>query len=584
MKLTRLILCLLLAGLMLAGCTTPGAADDATTPPDADTTPSDVSDTSAAAGGTVLFDENVSYTVVRAEDVPSSMRDMTVELKNRLSELLGATVRIGTDWQKRGTEPDPEAREILFGYTNRPETAEVLATLGSEDYAIRKVGNKIVIAACNIENLKLAGEYFTSELLEAEKKGDRTVITMKSDYTHTAGKTELFGASNPLSGYRVVYAAGDSYAENAAGTLVKAVKKLCDVTLDAVTDATAAQDCEILVGESRRTETKPLGSMSGLEFTIRVEGKKLVIGGGTASATALAVDSFVGSFASGLCTPDVRIAADYHRDEKGTVTLSDGEDPALAEGADLRIMSFNILAELWNDKPPIAGRDTKLATILYCYQPDVVGLQEVTPAWYSALDKLVGGTYEFAIRNIPAGGADYSTLMYNTEKVELLESGCTVYSLGNDPKLRNLTWGHFRRKADGATFIVTSTHWDLSSNAHMQKVQAVENGQLINELYAKYNCPIFSTGDYNETEQSDDFKGFLAATGMQDPKYTAAVINRAGKSTHKRGSTPGTDTKLCIDHIATTGGVDVRYYNTLIAQTALDVSDHSPIYIDVKLK
>lgn len=583
MKFTRLFLCLLLAVLMLAGCTTPGIADSTTTPDDAATTPPS-SDTDAPAGGTVLFDNNVSYTVVRAEETSAQIRDMTVELNKQLTNMLGETVRISTDWVKRGTEPDPEAREILFGNTNRPETAEVLATLGSEDYAIRKVGNKIVIAACNLEYLKLASEYFVSELLTVQKNGDKNIITMRSDYTHTAGKTDLFGESNPLSSYRLVHAVGNSYSEDAAKTLVKAVSKLCGVTLDIVNDATAAQEHEILIGKSRRTEAKSLNSMSGLEYTIRVEGKKLVIGGGTPSATSLAVEKFIDGFASGLCTPDIRLSTDYHHDETGTITLNGGEDPALAEGADMRIMSFNILAELWNDKPPIAGRDVKLATLLYAYQPDVVGLQEVTPAWYSAIDKLFDGTYKFAIRNIPNGGANYSTLLYNIERVELLESGCTVYSIGNDPKMRNLTWGYFRRKSDGATFIVTSTHWDLGSNSHMQKVQAVENGKLINELYAKYKCPIFATGDYNENEQTEDFKGFLATTGMQDPKYTAAVVNRACKTTHKLGSAPGTETTLCIDHIAASANIDVRYYNTLVSQLALDISDHNPIYIDVKLK
>ena len=118
----------------------------------------------------------------------------------------------------------------------------------------------------------------------------------------------------------------------------------------------------------------------------------------------------------------------------------------------------------------------------------------------------------------------------------------------------------------------------------MQQVQAVENAKLINELVAKYKCPVFSTGDYNQAETSDDFKGFMAATGMQDPKYTADVINRACKTTHTRGSKPSASAAVCIDHIATSAGVDVRYYNTLFCSAAIDASDHCPIYIDVKLK
>lgn len=583
MKTLRLLTCLLLALLMLAGCADPEGPDTPdTTPPAGETT---APSTTAGQSATVLFDGDIAYSVVRADECPQSMVKLSVEFKNRISELLGVrSIGIVTDWQKPGTEPDPEAHEILFGYTNRPETAEVLETLHCGDFAIRRVGNKIVVAAVTPEDLRLAADYFITQLVTVQKQGDKTVMSMSSDYIKTTGSTDLFSAQNPLSGYRIVYAKGDSYAEGSAATLAKAIVGQCGVTLETVPDTTPEGECEILVGVSKRAASKSLESLTGINYAIRVEGKKLVLGGGNAMATSQAVDSFIFDFASGLCTPDVRISNGYSFTNSGSVALSDGEDPALAEGADLRVMSFNIQAEMWNDMPPIAGRDLKLATVLYCYSPDVVGLQEVTADWYRAIDSLMSGTYEFAVRRIPAGGVDYSTLLYNTERVELLESGCEVYSLGNDPKLRNLTWGHFRRKSDGATFIVTSTHWDLSSNAHMQKVQAIENAKHVNELYKRFNCPIFCTGDYNESEKTEDFTTFLSSTGMQDPKYSAAVVNRGGKSTHTRGSTPATDSSLCIDHIATTGGVDVRYYNTLIAQTALDVSDHCPIYIDVRLK
>lgn len=581
MKIFRIVMCIVLALLMLAGCNNTGADNDTTTP--AQDTSLPTSDT--AQDGKILFSDDVSYTIIRAEDSPQVITDIAVALKNRIADMLESkSIKINTDWVRRGEQPDPETREILVGYTNRDETAQVIQTLNNGDFAIRTVGNKVVIAACTADDLRTAAEYFTSQLVSVEKQGDKNIMKMKQDYTYLSGNRNLFDEANPLSTYRLVYASGNKNTKDAADRLASAVEKLCGVKLDVVPDKTAAQDCEILVGLSSRSQTAVLKNMTGLEYTVRTDGKKLVIGGGTNMSTMLAADEFATTFLSGMCVPDFRISDNYLCDGKGSITLSDGEDPALAEGADLRIMSFNILAELWNDKPPVAGRDTNVARILYCYRPDVVGLQEVTAVWYDALDNLMEGTYAFAVRTIPSGGPDYSTLMYNTETVELLDSGCTVYSQGNSPLLRNLTWGYFRRKSDGTTFIVTSTHWDLGSNAAMQQVQAVENAKLINELVAKYKCPVFSTGDYNQAETSYDFKGFMAATGMQDPKYTADVINRACKTTHTRGSKPSASAAVCIDHIATSAGVDVRYYNTLFCSAAIDASDHCPIYIDVKLK
>lgn len=581
MKIFRIVMCIVLALLMLAGCNNTGADNDTTTP--AQDTSLPTSDTEQ--NGKILFSDDVSYTIIRAEDSPQVITDIAVALKNRIADMLESkSIKINTDWVRRGEQPDPETREILVGYTNRDETAQVIQTLNSGDFAIRTVGNKVVIAACTADDLRTAAEYFTSQLVSVEKQGDKNIMKMKQDYTYLSGNRNLFDEANPMSAYRLVYASGNKNTKDAADRLASAVEKLCGVKLDVVPDKTAAQDCEILVGLSSRSQTAVLKNMTGLEYTVRTDGKKLVIGGGTNMSTMLAADEFATTFLSGMCVPDFRISDNYLCDGKGSITLSDGEDPALAEGADLRIMSFNILAELWNDKPPVAGRDTNVARILYCYRPDVVGLQEVTAVWYDALDNLMEGTYAFAVRTIPSGGPDYSTLMYNTETVELLDSGCTVYSQGNSPLLRNLTWGYFRRKSDGTTFIVTSTHWDLGSNAAMQQVQAVENAKLINELVAKYKCPVFSTGDYNQAETSYDFKGFMAATGMQDPKYTADVISRACKTTHTRGSKPSASAAVCIDHIATSAGVDVRYYNTLFCSAAIDASDHCPIYIDVKLK
>ena len=40
------------------------------------------------------------------------------------------------------------------------------------------------------------------------------------------------------------------------------------------------------------------------------------------------------------------------------------ETAELAEGADIRVMSYNILHPDWNDKIPIKGRDEKVMNIL----------------------------------------------------------------------------------------------------------------------------------------------------------------------------------------------------------------------------
>ena len=77
------------------------------------------------------------------------------------------------------------------------------------------------------------------------------------------------------------------------------------------------------------------------------------------------------------------------------------------------------------------------------------------------------------------------------------------------------TWARFRRKSDGAEYIVICTHGDIKDDK--RQVQWGEKATPINDLYEKYKLPIFSTGDYNGNEE-DLFDDFLKETNMIAPK------------------------------------------------------------------
>ena len=71
------------------------------------------------------------------------------------------------------------------------------------------------------------------------------------------------------------------------------------------------------------------------------------------------------------------------------------DNPELAEGADLRIMSFNILHPEWS-RVPVKGRDEIVAEILRYYTPDVVALQEAGAQWHKTLKPILADTGEYA--------------------------------------------------------------------------------------------------------------------------------------------------------------------------------------------
>ena len=72
---------------------------------------------------------------------------------------------------------------------------------------------------------------------------------------------------------------------------------------------------------------------------------------------------------------------------------------ALSDGADIRIMSYNILHPDWSHVP-IQGRDALVADILLCYRPDVAAIQEAGAKCHKTLKALLvdNGYYAPACR------------------------------------------------------------------------------------------------------------------------------------------------------------------------------------------
>ena len=571
-----LTVCLLIA-LMLTGCT----PDNKDLPDEADTTTPAISDSDTTPSLT-LFDANTSYAVIRAEECDTETMNMAANFRLALKDMTTFKVDIKTDWIRRDETPDPEALEILVANTNRPESDQVLESIGFNDYAIKVVGKKLVIAAHKADTLQAALDYALQKLI---KVADDGTVTLSAEYTYQSGVSDVINGNGDLAEYKIVVSPSDSSAKDLAKELQKAIKDTCGAELKIVGAHVAASEKEFLIGNTNRAEsTTVLSKLSGLEYAIAVSGSKIILGGNTNMATSLAIDAFIEKFLINDFSDVCKVPSNYNEVNTGTITLKGGEDPALAEGADLRIMSFNILAELWDTKAKatLPGREENVAAILLSYMPDVVGLQETTDLWYSLLEPKLEGVYKFASHKIPSGKTNYSTLMYNVQTTQLIECKTVVYSKGNSSQMRNLTWGRFRRISDGAEYIVTCTHWDITNDRI--DAQWPENAQLIKELYEKYKLPIFATGDYN-ADETEQFKSFMAKTGMLDPKYKAKTINNAGKTYHDLGQKPSSS-EYAIDHIPCMpiDGTELLYYNVLKCQAALDASDHCPIYIDVKLK
>ena len=322
-------------------------------------------------------------------------------------------------------------------------------------------------------------------------------------------------------------------------------------------------------------------SKFGYRFTVN-EKKIYIICGDAVISEKMAVDEFINMYVTPKLSPVFNVPSDLKLDGLGGMT----SDPALIDGADTRIMSFNILSEEWDPAAVMADRDYRVAATILNYSPDVAGIQEISEKWYSRLTSLIGAEYDFVGKNIPSGQYNYTGLIYNKSKVSVVESGMTVYSVGNSPRLRLLNWGVFESKASGSRFIVCNTHYDANHTGDHTPIrvkQATEMAEIVNGLVEKYKVPVFCCGDYNCTEESEPFGTFMKLTGFKDPKFTAAKIDNPIKTYHKLGEAVTNNTKLGIDHITCSPDTEILYYNTLVGDFWVPASDHCPIYIDFRL-
>ncbi len=182
LMLALVMLCSLMAG---CGATEPGG--DTTTPATSDTNVADATtaalEDTAPAELNLVVDGKAQYAVIRDEDLSSSALEITqcLTIVNQIKKLTGATVSMGTDWWKKGAELNPEKYEILVGYTDHPETQQVINTLGYGDYAVRAVGNKIVIFGFDAASLGVAVASFNRALSNGISEDGKSLTLTSAD-------------------------------------------------------------------------------------------------------------------------------------------------------------------------------------------------------------------------------------------------------------------------------------------------------------------------------------------------------------------------------------------------------------------
>lgn len=205
-KITALFLALLMLLPTFLACneTVPEETTEAEVP--AETTLEET--TAPVPTGIILASNGTSdYVIVRPSECQSFIVDAMSELRAAVKDKYGINITPKDDWVKGikdGEAYDSAAPEILIGATNRRESMDVLATLEAGQYAVRVVGNKLVIVGTTDYLTGLAVKEFTKYVAEVAGASE---LTVDNDYSVLKSQEDF---NNLLMGI-TMYAMGDSY-------------------------------------------------------------------------------------------------------------------------------------------------------------------------------------------------------------------------------------------------------------------------------------------------------------------------------------------------------------------------------------
>ena len=238
------------------------------------------------------------YTVIRSQNAGSEAIAAAKQLRLGL-KAAGATVQVMDDWLESGS-PDPEAKEILLGDTNRPESAALKSILKKEGWAITLSGGKLVIAATRERFLADAVAHLTDTLL----KGSAT-LSVVPDHPILGAPYEMIRlATDKTSAYRIVRSE-DSFVKSdktldLTSTLCSELRELfrtktgarIGIVMDTVADPDAGTP-EILVGATNRPEsTRALEGIPADGYVVRLLGDTLVLNAWSLKGVEQAVLAF----------------------------------------------------------------------------------------------------------------------------------------------------------------------------------------------------------------------------------------------------------------------------------------------------
>ena len=181
-RLTALLLTLVMVLGLFASCET-GSSDETTAASvDSTAAPDTTAEETAPAQAStfdIIVNGEVKVKIIRPQDLDSADAPVAaaVKVRNEIESITGLKISMGDDFKKASEEYDSSTLEILVGPTAHSEVAEAIKGLGYGDWAVKAVGNKIVVFGFTYDAISYAAKQFAKivEQYAVETDGKYTV-------------------------------------------------------------------------------------------------------------------------------------------------------------------------------------------------------------------------------------------------------------------------------------------------------------------------------------------------------------------------------------------------------------------------
>ncbi len=269
---------------------------------------------------------------------------------------------------------------------------------------------------------------------------------------------------------------------------------------------------------------------------------------------------------------------------------------ATSTGTPLRVMSFNIRYNNPGDGINAwPNRKAWVANLIRFHDADVVGVQEALHGMLLDLDTLLPEYERVGVgRKDGQNAGEYSAILYKRNRVEMIEN--KTFWLSTNPEAvgvkawdaaleRIATWGRFRDRATGCTYVHLNTHFD-----HVGEQARKESAKLIRTRLATIagTLPVIVTGDLNVPPTSDAYATLTSGTieGGLAPLVDGYLSSRDG---HYGPTTTSTSFKEIggnrIDYVLVSRGIDVLKHAILTDRWDQRFpSDHLPVIASLGLR